>query len=250
MRYAGGMAPAPSAPLHGRDVFVFDLDNTLYPASCNLFAQIDANMTAFVAEALSLPPPEARRVQKDLYVSHGTTLAGLMAEHDVCPHAFMRAAHDIDVSGLEACDRLRGAIAALPGRAYVFTNGSVAHAENVAGQLGLWDLFDGAFDVEMGGWTPKPHEAPYRAFLQRFGIDPARAVMFEDMAENLLVPHRLGMATVLVQSNAAWCADEPDAKRPARPGDTVPHADHVTTDLTGFLEALTGRAPTQQRGAA
>ena len=233
-----------------RDVFVFDLDNTLYPAACNLFAQIDANMTTFVQAALELPYEEARRVQKALYVSHGTTLAGLMAEHEVCPHAFMDAAHDIDVSGLVPCDRLRGAIQALPGRAYVFTNGSVRHAENVTRQLGLHDLFAGTFDVEMAGWTPKPHEATYHAFLDHFGIDPTRAVMFEDMAENLRVPHALGMTTVLVQSDAAWCDDEPDAKRPARPGDAVPHADHVTTDLTGFLEGLTGRARPDERGAA
>ena len=233
-----------------RDAFVFDLDNTLYPAACNLFAQIDANMTAFVEAALGLPREEARRVQKALYVSHGTTLAGLMAEHDVCPHAFMRAAHDIDVSGLSPCERLRGAIKALPGDAYVFTNGSVAHAENVTRRLGLHDLFVGTFDVEMAGWTPKPHAATYDAFLGHFGLDPARAVMFEDMAENLIVPHALGMTTVLVQSDAAWCDDEPDAKRPARPGDAVPHADHVTTDLTGFLEGLTGRARPTKRGAA
>ena len=237
-------------PLARRDVFVFDLDNTLYPAACNLFAQIDANMTAFVAEALTLPHAEARRVQKDLYVSHGTTLAGLMAEHDVCPHAFMSAAHDIDVSGLTACARLRAAIQALPGHAFVFTNGSVAHAENVTEALGLRDLFVGTFDVEMAGWTPKPHAATYERFLAHFALNPTRAVMFEDMADNLVVPHALGMATVLVQSDAPWCEDEPAAKRPARPGDAVPHADHVTTDLTGFLEKLTGRAPSEQRGAA
>ena len=205
--------------IDSRDAWIFDLDNTLYPASCALFVQIDANMTAFIQDRFALDREAAFALQKDLYVRHGTTLSGLMTEHGVCPHAFMEAAHDVDVSGLPVDPGLREAMAALPGRRFVYTNGSLAHAENVATRLGVWDLFDGAFDVELGGWTPKPHRAPYEAFVDRFGIDPARAVFFEDMAENLVVPHALGMATVLVQSDAAWLEGEPDAKRPARPGE-------------------------------
>ena len=231
----------------GRDVWIFDLDNTLYPAACELFRQIDANMTAFIQDRFGLDRAEAFRLQKDLYVSHGTTLSGLMAEHDVCPHAFMDAAHDIDVSGLPVDPGLRAAMAALPGRRFVYTNGSLAHAENVATRLGVWDLFDGAFDVEMGGWTPKPHRAPYEAFVAHFGLDPARAVFFEDMADNLIVPAEMGMATVLVQSDAAWLDAEPAAKRSARPGEAPSHVHYATADLTGFLAGLTRAAPTSKR---
>ena len=227
----------------GRDAFVFDLDNTLYPASCDLFAQIDTNMTAFIERRFGLDKTTARRIQKDLYVSHGTTLAGLMAEHDVPPREFMAAAHDIDLSGIEPNPGLRAAMTALPGRRFVFTNGSLVHAENVARALGVWDLFDGAFDVELAGWTPKPHRPAYDAFLSAFGLDPSRAVMFEDIADNLVVPKALGMTTVLVCSDAAWTDDEPGQKRPDRPGDTAPHVDHATTDLTAFLERHTRRAP-------
>lgn len=226
------------------DTWIFDLDNTLYPAACELFTQIDANMTAFIQNRFDIGRDEAFRLQKDLYVSHGTTLSGLMAEHDVCPHAFMDAAHDIDVSGLPVDPGLRPAIAALPGRRFVYTNGSLKHAENVAARLGIWDLFDGAFDVEMGGWTPKPHRAPYEAFVARFDIDPARAAFFEDMAENLEVPRAMGMTTVLVQSDAAWLDGEPGAKRSARPGEMPSHVDHATTDLTAFLSGLTRGLPT------
>ncbi|MBB4657952.1 pyrimidine 5'-nucleotidase [Parvularcula dongshanensis] len=233
-----------------RDVWVFDLDNTLYPASCNLFAQIDANMTRFIEDELSMPSGEARKLQKDLYVSHGTTLAGLMAEHSVSPHAFMAHVHDIDLTPVEPNSRLRAAMAALPGRRFVFTNGSLRHAENVARKIGVWDLFEGAFDVEGCGWTPKPHEAAYDAFLGAFGIEPERAVMFEDMADNLRVPHALGMTTVLIQTDAAWCEDEPAAKRPSRPGEAPMHVDHATSDLTGFLEGLTRAARTAGTEAA
>ena len=236
--------------LAGRDAWVFDLDNTLYPAACELFRQIDANMTAFIQDRFVLDRAEAFALQKALYVSHGTTLSGLMADHGVCPHEFMAAAHDVDVSDLPVDPGLREAMTALPGKRYVYTNGSLAHAENVATRLGVWDLFDGAFDVEMGGWTPKPHRAPYEAFVARFGIDPGRAVFFEDMAENLVVPHEMGMTTVLVQSDAAWLDEEPDAKRSARPGERPAHVHHATTDLTGFLAGLTRAAPDSDGAAA
>ena len=231
-----------------RDAWIFDLDNTLYPAACELFRQIDANMTAFIQDRFGLGPDAAFRLQKDLYVKHGTTLSGLRIEHDVCPHEFMAAAHDIDVSSLPVDLGLREAMAKLPGRRFVYTNGSLAHARNVATRLGVWDLFDGAFDVEMGGWTPKPHRAPYEAFVQRFGIDPDHAVFFEDMAENLEVPHAMGMTTVLVQSDAAWLDTEPGAKRSARPGEAPDHVHHATTDLTAFLAGLTRAA--REDGAA
>ncbi|MEE4209727.1 MAG: pyrimidine 5'-nucleotidase, partial [Parvularcula sp.] len=111
--------------------WVFDLDNTLYPAGCNLFAEIDTRMTEFVCEILSCNWDEGRRQQKALYVSHGTTLAGLMAMHDVDPRAFMDYVHAIDLQVLRPDPQLREALTDLPGRKFVHTNGSVRHAENV-----------------------------------------------------------------------------------------------------------------------
>ncbi|MEM9809989.1 MAG: hypothetical protein AAF788_02075 [Pseudomonadota bacterium] len=131
---------------HVRD-WVFDLDNTLYPAACNLFAEIDQRMTSFVVELLNVERDEARRVQKDLYVAHGTTLAGLMREHDVDPHNFMDYVHEINLEPLSPAPDLKRAIAALPGRKFVHTNGSCQHAANFLGKLGLEGIFDYVFDV-------------------------------------------------------------------------------------------------------
>ena len=117
--------------------WVFDLDNTLYPAACNLFHQIDARMTSFIEGLLSLPYADARKIQKDLYVEHGTTLAGLMKAYNVDPHDFMEHVHDIDLSAIGPHQGLREVMASLPGRRFVHTNGSQKHAENVLGALGL-----------------------------------------------------------------------------------------------------------------
>jgi len=45
-------------------VWIFDLDNTLYPAECNLFEQVDRRMGEFIADFLDVPYEEARYLQK------------------------------------------------------------------------------------------------------------------------------------------------------------------------------------------
>ena len=215
--------------------WIFDLDNTLYEAECQLFAQIDARMTAFIRDRFDMRHDDARRLQKDYYVRYGTTMSGLMARHDICPDEFLEFVHDIDIAHLKENHGLNEALTALPGRKFIFTNGSVKHAENVAGALGVLHQFDEIFDIKAAGYAPKPKREPYEKFLSSHNIDPHSAVMFEDIVQNLEAPHALGMTTVLVLSDAAWLDDEPHDKRPARRGDTAAHVHHVTDDLTAFL---------------
>ena len=218
--------------------WVFDIDNSLYPAACNLFAQIDARMTGFIENRLGLSREEARKLQKAFYVQYGTTLSGLMHEHNVKPHDFMDYVHDIDLTPISENKKLAGLIKALPGKKYIFTNGSVRHAENVAGKLGIVNLFDGIFDIAAADYKPKPHRAPYEKFIARHGIDPTKAAMFEDMACNLEVPHAMGMRTVLVASDAPWLDDEPASKRPATPSDRHDHVHYLTENLATFLHEI------------
>lgn len=223
--------------------WVFDLDNTLYAAECRLFAQIDARMTAFIRDRLSMPHWEARRLQKAYYVEYGTTMSGLMTRHNVCPDEFLEYVHDIDISAVRENRPLAAAIEALPGRKFIFTNGSVRHAENVAGALGILSCFDEIFDIKAAGYAPKPRREPYEKFLASHGVDPRSAIMFEDIVQNLEAPHALGMTTVLVHSDAAWLDDEPHEKRPAKPGDTGPHVHYVTDDIAAFLAGASLKPP-------
>ncbi len=215
--------------------WIFDLDNTLYPAECALFSQIDARMTDYVRNRLAMPHDEARRLQKAYYVEYGTTMSGLMHKHDVCPEDFLAYVHDIDLSVIHENKPLAAALDALPGRKFIFTNGSVAHAENVAGALGVLSCFDEIFDIKAADYAPKPRREPYDKFLASHGVAPKSAIMFEDIVQNLEAPHALGMTTVLVHSDAAWLDDEPHEKRPARPGDSGDHVHYVTDDLAAFL---------------
>ncbi|MEM1086477.1 MAG: pyrimidine 5'-nucleotidase [Pseudomonadota bacterium] len=224
--------------LRTRDVWVFDLDNTLYPAECDLFAEIDQRMTDFVARFLRLERSEARKVQKQYYAEYGTTLNGLMSLHGMDPADFLAHVHEIDLSPLPKTPDLPAAIETLPGRKYVYTNGSRRHAERVMTYMGLAGLFDGTFAIEDSSYTPKPDRIAYRAFLKQFDIDPSRAVFFEDLARNLQPAHDLGFATVLVTSNKDW-SHEPAHARPAGLGDDQPtFIDYLTDNLTEFLRQI------------
>ncbi len=239
---------APISDFGHIDTWVFDLDNTLYPADCNLFRQIEARMAAFIGKRLGLPMKEARRLQKDYYTRYGATMRGLMTEHGVAPDDFLDFVHAIDLSPVERNDALAARLKALPGRRYVFTNGSTAHAENVMAKLGVAEAFDEIFDIKCADFLPKPHRAAYERFLSAHDIAAQSAAMFDDIAANLEAAYALGMTTVLVASRAGWILDEPPVKRPARPGDRPAHVHHVTDDLAGFLGAI--RTSAEARAAA
>ncbi|MEE9379922.1 MAG: pyrimidine 5'-nucleotidase [Hyphomonadaceae bacterium] len=236
-------SPVPSsAPslAHVRD-WVFDLDNTLYPATCDLFAQIDVRMTEFVSSLLNLPEGAARAVQKHYYSEHGTTLNGLMLHHGLEPAEFLDYVHDIDLSPVLHSEALCAAMAALPGRKFVYTNGSRGHADQVMAKLKIDHLFDGVFAIEDSDYTPKPHQASFDRFVAEHNIVPSDAAFFEDLARNLEPAHAMGFVTVLVHSTKDW-SHEPEGARPASTGDDAPHFVHYVTDnLTAFLEtAISG----------
>jgi len=184
------------------DCWIFDLDNCLYPASCDLFALIDERMGMFITRLLGCDAAEARRVQKHHFEHHGTTLAGLMASHGIDPHEFLDFVHDIDLSRLTPDPAMPGLLARLPGRRYVFTNGAANYAGRVLEALGLDQSFDGIHDIHATSYVPKPRPDAYRSLCDRFAIDPHRALFVEDMAKNLAPAKALGMATVWVNNGS------------------------------------------------
>jgi putative hydrolase of the HAD superfamily len=227
--------PDPVRFAHIRD-WVFDLDNTLYPHHTNLFSQIDVKMTSYVSDLLSMPREDARKLQKELYLEYGTTLAGLMERHKIDSDDFLQKVHDIDYSWLVPDPVLGVAIKALPGRKFIFTNGNRSHAERTAARLGILEHFDDIFDIVAAGLTPKPAPQTYDRFLDLYRIVGKDAVMFEDLARNLVVPKALGMTTVLiVPRNFEPTFSEIWERDPAF-DDAV---DHVTDDLSSFLTDIT-----------
>ena len=196
------MARSMPADLSRIDCWIFDLDNTLYPASADLFALIDQKMGQFIQNLLGLDPIAARKVQKDYFVRHGTTLSGLMAEHAIDPDGFLDFVHDIPMDRLSPAPSLANAIQALPGRKLVFTNGDADYASRVLDALALSDCFETIFDIREANYQPKPELAPYQMLCNSRDIDPERALFVEDMARNLKPAKTLGMATVWINNGS------------------------------------------------
>ena len=212
-----------SADLVNIDTWLFDLDNTLYPPEAEFMSLIEGRMTRFVARETGLPPGEAFALQKKYLSEHGTTLAGLMANHGVDPEAFLDEVHDVSMSSLVPDPQLRAAIAALPGRRLVFTNGDKRHAERVLARLKLDDLFEATFHIALADYIPKPHPQTFARMIQAHDVTPTSTAFFEDSARNLPPAHALGMTTVLVGPRALESAD--------------PFVHHRTDNLAAFLKA-------------
>ena len=228
--------------------WVFDLDNTLYPCESNLFSQIHARMAKFIMARFGLAEGAAQAMRKRYYVQYGTTLSGLMAEHDVAPQDYLDYVHDIDLDALAPAPALAARLAHLPGRRFVFTNGSMQHAENVMTRLGVADLFDEIFDIAAADYLSKPHRAAYECFIDRHRLAPQRAAMFEDLPQNLEAPHALGMTTVLVRSPAPQPEGASVEKLPAHPEKMCEHIHYIADCLVSFLGEVRTSAPVDGAG--
>jgi putative hydrolase of the HAD superfamily len=207
------------------DTWLFDLDNTLYPAECDLFALIDKRMGLYIQQLLSCDAVEARRVQKSYFYGHGTTLAGLMIEHNVDPQGFLDFVHDIELDRITPNPELKAHIGALPGRKLIYTNGDTPYAQRVLDALGLGDSFEAIFDIQASGLVPKPDPQSYIMLCQQHDINPGTAFFADDMARNLRPAKALGMATLWINNGSEQAGENAD----------LAHIDHHTDCLASWL---------------
>jgi putative hydrolase of the HAD superfamily len=207
--------------------WVFDLDNTLYSETCNLFGQVEIRIQSFVGKFLNLEPETASKLQKKYFRDYGTTLRGLMECNDVDPIVYLDYVHDIDLDVLPPNPDLNAALHALPGRTIIFTNADLGHAERVMERLGVGHHFEAVFDIVACDYVPKPEPAVYQALVQKFDLEPTRTVMVEDMARNLKPAADMGMTTVWVRSDNDW----------GREGSDDGYVDHIADDLTKWLSS-------------
>jgi putative hydrolase of the HAD superfamily len=205
------MAPPPSEAFSHIETWLFDLDNTLYSARYDLFPQVERRIGEFVSRELGITREEARRIQKTYFREHGSTMRGMMTTHGTDPHAFLALT-----------------LGRLPGRKFIYTNASTAHAERVMDQLGVSTHFDGIFDIHAADFLPKPHIDGFETLLSRFAINATRAAFFEDIARNLVPAAQLGMTTVWVPGSSDHAAEGADSD----------HVHFVVEDLETWLREL------------
>lgn len=221
------MATAMLARLAPIRNWIFDLDNTLYPARTNIAGQMDARITQYIADLLALDWAAARTLQKQFFHEKGTTLAGLIAHHGVDPHHYLEFVHDLEMDVLEHDAPLVAAIARLPGRKLIFTNADAPYATRVLDRLGLSDSFEAIHDIHATNYVPKPEPEVYRGLCAAYDLDPAQSLFVEDMARNLAPAKAIGMTTVWVNNGSEQAADA------AR--DFI---DFTITDVAGWLHEV------------
>ena len=208
--------------------WLFDLDNTLYSGQTKVFSEVDKRMSSFISEKLKIDIIEAKKMQKEYFYEYGTTLSGLMQKKNIDPNEFLEFVHDIDISWLPKDKLLREELIKIKEKKYIFSNGSHAHIRNVTNQLGIDDLFDGAFDITDANFLPKPRIEPYKKLIQKFKLDPNKSILIEDIAHNLEQAKNLGMKTCWLEN------DETFAKKDA----DKPYIDYKINNLPSFLQKI------------
>jgi putative hydrolase of the HAD superfamily len=214
-------------PLGEIETWIFDLDNTLYPASCGLFPQVQHRMNEYICTRLAVSEEQAAELRRTYFREHGTTMNGLMKVHNIDPHDFLDFVHEVDLACVPPDPALVVALGQLSGRKIVHTNGSVRHAERLLDHLGLSPAFSGIIDIVAADFEPKPALTGYRLLLKRHSVRPNTALMLEDMARNLAPAAELGMTTAWLRNGVDWAMEEADRD----------YVHHVVDDLAGFLAA-------------
>ena len=187
-----------------RQLWIFDLDNTLHNATPHIFPHINRSMTAYLQEHLQLDEAEANALRVHYWQRYGATLSGLIRHHGTVPEHFLWHTHqfpELDRMVLRE-PRLRHVLKALPGRKVVFSNAPKHYAHAVLRLLRVDGLFDDVMAVEQTRYRPKPDHFGFMRLLKRHRVKAAQCVMIEDSLENLRAAKRLGMRTVWVNTSS------------------------------------------------
>jgi putative hydrolase of the HAD superfamily len=219
-------------------LFIFDLDNTLYPKGVPIWRMVDGRIEQYVTERLRVDRDTARRIRTGYLAEFGTTLRGLMHHHGVRPEEYLEYIHDVPIEeSVPRRPELLAMLSALPGRCVVFTNGSKEYARRVLDALGVREKMDGIYGIEFMEYIAKPSPYAYRKLLQVTGTRAEDSLFCEDSARNLLPARDLGMFTVLVGGNGR----EPSALSSGG-ADGVPFRPHASVldvcDLPRVLHAF------------
>ena len=208
--------------------WIFDLDNTLYNGQTKVFSKVDKKMSTYISKKLKISLTNAKKIQKKYFYENGTTLSGLMKYNNIDPYEFLEFVHKIDISWLPKDKLLREELKKIKEKKYIFTNGSHSHVKNITKQLGIFDLFDGAFAITDGDFIPKPSIEPYKKIIKKFNLDPKKSILIEDIAHNLQSAKDLGMKTIWLENNEPFASKDKDK----------PYIDYKIKNLSGFLKEI------------
>jgi putative hydrolase of the HAD superfamily len=212
--------------------WLFDLDNTLYSPYSNIFPQIHDRMGLYIMQRFGVDAERANAQRYDYFLRFGTTMRGLMIEHNIEAQEFMDFVHDVDLQAIAPDTHVTNLLHRLPGRKIIFTNADRKHASRILNHLNLASHFEDIFDIADGDYICKPDKRAYETLLARYKLEASNCCMFDDMQVNLKTAAELGMKTVWLRHAADWLRVKPDTAQ------HYPHCHYVADDLIPFLEQL------------
>jgi putative hydrolase of the HAD superfamily len=182
------------------NVIFFDLDDTLYRRETGVWQAIRGRIEGYMRERLHLPRPRVTALRAAYLATYGSTLRGLMENHQVDPDDYLLYVHDVPIEAmLRPSANLSRMLSQLPQRKWVFTNASLAHARRVLAALGISQHFAGIVDIKALGYANKPQASAYQFVLTAAGESEPEATLFvDDQGVNLQPAKALGAGTVLI----------------------------------------------------
>jgi len=181
------------------DLWVVDLDNTLYAADNGVFARMDKRMTAFICRELAMEDDEANALRVRYWRQYGTTLRGLVLHHGIDAEGFLHEVHDVAVHELLLVNvALDTALQAHKARKVIHTNGTREHAERVLQALQIEHHFHTIYDIRFNDYLPKPCATTLQILLDTEGVSAEKTLVIDDMQENLAIAKLLGAKTCWV----------------------------------------------------
>ena len=212
------------------NTWIFDLDNTLYSADSGIFQQVHELMGKYVSSYLKISIDEAKKIQREYYKEHGTTLKGMMDNHGVDPDHFLAEVHKLDYSIVAPNHKLNKELRKLSGRKIIYTNANMQHVLSVLDRIELLNFFDEIYDIKISNYIPKPEITPYEQIIKKYEISPKNSCMFDDIAKNLVPAKKVGFTSVWIDAGYENFSDDIKASKN--------YLDYETTNIAEFLESV------------
>lgn len=180
---------------------LFDMDNTLYPASSDMDKGITRRMLECVADFFNCDIQKAMELRSQGIVHYSTTLEWLRAQGMTDFEGFLRHVHpDNEADELLPQPRLREFLLSLPYPKSILTNAPHEHSDRVLEKLGVADLFMAVTDIRDANFYGKPYPDAYFAALKKAGTGIEDTLFLDDMQKYTDGWTALGGTAVLIGS--------------------------------------------------
>jgi putative hydrolase of the HAD superfamily len=195
---------------------IFDLDNTLYPASSLLADEMHQRMTDFVAKHLGVSFEDALALRQEGFRKHGTTLRWLQREgHLAEPDHFLDYVHPDNLQDfLKPSPNLRTLLESIPLPKAILTNAPHAHALRILRYFDVESCFDQVFDLQWNQYEGKPRRSAYERPLSALGIAANQAVFIDDLPDYLATFVEMGGNCILVDESGRHSINQHGGQRP------------------------------------